>query len=210
MSTPTLAPAAEDYGEAAEAAIVQFSGHAWGIQLPNTTLYREQHAWLMDEHGTQPTVWFQRAGAEAQRELLVITLDLWYGMPLEVLQAVQVVPLEMGSDGQWRLVAPDPAEGDGYHPLNMDTEELSVWGCNSSAELTEAEARQVMRDHKEHAGLMPCRIRGRARGLLARKGVMVLNCRPGVWQWLHQPEEAPWGSERIGGRALVHLAGVAR
>jgi hypothetical protein len=192
MSTATIATAAEDHQQAAEAGIVQVSRYAWGIQLPNTTLYREQHAWLLDPDGTQPTVWFQRAGAEAQRELLAITLDLWYGMPLEVLEAVQVVPLEMGPDGQWRLVAPNSVEpqGDGYHPLNMDTEELSVWGCDSTAELTEDQARQVMRDHRECAGLIPCRIRGRARGLLARRGVMVLNCRANAWRGLGMPDKA--------------------
>lgn len=186
MSTPIAEAQTEEF--------VLVSGPAWAIQCPNGTLYRDQHAWLMDPDGTQASVWFERAGAEAQLHILGVTLELWYGLPDAVLAAFHVVPVEMGPDGQWRVIVPDPAEyedgDDGPHPLNLDTEELSRWGCRSAVDLTEDDARQVMRDHRDCAGLFPCKVRGRARGLLARQGLMVLDTRPNAWDGLDMPETA--------------------
>ncbi|WP_157117729.1 hypothetical protein [Nocardia vaccinii] len=211
MSAPTLTPTLEDYGEAGPASFVLVNGTAFGILLPNGVLYRDQHAHLMDVGGKQPTVWFQQDAAEIARGLVAVLLDEWYGITAEELARLRVVELELDTDGIWKL--PEvcaPEFGYGYRPLDLDTEELSEWPCGCEAVLDVEQARRVMRQHKECAGQITCKARGRARAVLARAGLVVLNRRPSVWTWLDLPDTAPWGDERIGGRALVHLAGVAR
>jgi hypothetical protein len=190
MSAPTLAPAAEDYVEAGPVPFVLVNGPAWGIQLPNATLYRDEHAHLADPDGVQPTVWFRQDVAEIQRQLLAVLLELWYGIAAEWPTELRVVQLEMDTDGIWKLPELGGAAEAGYRPMDLDTEELAELPCASETALSVEQARRVMRQHKECAGQITCKIRGRARAVLARAGVMKLNRRPNVWLSLDLPDMA--------------------
>jgi hypothetical protein len=181
MSASTFTPETEEFGETAPVPFVLVNGAAWGIQLPNGTLYREQHAHLQDPGGAQPTVWFVQDAAEIARGLVAVLLEEWYGITPELVE-LRVVQLEMDTDGIWKL--PEltaPEYGYGYRPLDLDTEELSEWPCGSTMTLSVEQAHRVMRQHKECAGLFTCKIRGRARAVLSRAGVMKLNRRPDAW-----------------------------
>ncbi|WP_280427842.1 hypothetical protein [Nocardia brasiliensis] len=185
-------------------------GPAFGIQLPNGQLFREPAARRADPHGKQPTVWFAEVVAEGVRTAIAATLEEEYGIDPDGPSALSVVRLEMGVDGLWTVPRPDPWH-EGYRPIDPDTELVSQWPCASTAELSVEDARQVLKEHKECAGWFTCRIRGRARGLLAREGRMVLVVDPkraaNVWLSLELPDK-PWGKRgRIGGAKLVHLVG---
>ena len=186
-TTPTVT--AEDCGDPAVRSFVLVSGPAWGIQLPNGTLYREPHAQIQDPHSTQPTVWFRQGAAQDQATAIAVMLDAWYGIEPSAPNELRVVALEMDTDGFWKL-PPPVADQIGYRPLDLDTELVSAWPCASLAQLTVAEARQVMREHKECAGPIPCTVRGRARALLSREGVLRLNRSPEAWQGLCLPDQA--------------------
>lgn len=190
MSTPTLTPVSEDYGEVSSNAFVLVNDPAWAILLPNGRLYREPHAWYQAPDSTQPTVWFTEEAAETQRTLEALMLEVRYGIDPEHPQtALWVVRVEMGTDGIWRIPEPDPAQR-GYRPLDLDTEELAELPCDSAADLDVDTARRVVRQHKECAGRITCRVRGRARQVLARAGVWKLNRHPAVWQSLDLPDMA--------------------
>lgn len=196
----------QDFGETDPVPFVLVHGPAFGILLPNGQLFREPAARKADPFGNQPTVWFAESVAEGVRTAIAITLEELYGIDPEGPSALTVVRLEMDTDGIWKVPAPDVAH-EGYRPLDLDTELVSQWPCGSRAELTIDDARQVMREHRECAGLIPCRIRGRARALLAREGRMALRRTESAWMGLGLPDK-PWGKRgRIGGSALVHRAG---
>jgi hypothetical protein len=180
---------------------------AFGIQLPNGHLYREPEARQADPYGQQPTVWFLEESARAERAAIAAMLETWYGINPEGATELRVVRLEMDTDGIWKLpLATEPACLS-YRPIDPDTELVSQWPCASRAELSIDDARQVLREHKECAGLFPCRIRGRARGLLAREHAMTPDSKhPDPWKGLDFPDTA-WSGGRIGGTKLVHLAG---
>lgn len=167
---------------------VLVNGPAFAILLANGRLYRDEHAHLMDPEGDQPTVWFAEDAAEIQRQLLEVMLELWYG--IEPFAAnLSVVRVELDADDVWRVPAQVTAER-GYRPLDPDTYEVAELACTSTVDLDIDQARRVMRQHRACAGAMPCRIRGRARALLARSGVMRLNRRVNAWQSLALPETA--------------------
>lgn len=186
MSAPTV----HRVSETEPVPYVLVSGPAFAIQLPNGTLYREPNARLYNPESNRPTVWFTREGAEAQRHLTAVMLELWYGIDPEGPTELRVVQVDyVAETDEWRIVLPAD-EDRGYRPLNPDTEELSAWRCGDTDALTVDEARQVMRDHRECAGVLPCKIRGRARALLVREGVLRLNMRPTAWLALHLPDDA--------------------
>ncbi len=165
------------------------SGPAWGIQLRNGRLYRDEHAQFQDPDGAQPTVYFRQDAAEIAVQLTEALLEVWYGIEAEI-AALRVVAVEMDPvDGIWKPVraSTDPA---GYRPLDPDTYVPADLPCLHAEALTLDQARAVMRQHRACAGEMPCRVRGRARALLARSGVMRLNRRPSAWQGLALPEMA--------------------
>ena len=132
-TTPTVT--AEDCGDPAVRSFVLVSGPAWGIQLPNGTLYREPHAQIQDPHSTQPTVWFRQGAAQDQATAIAVMLDAWYGIEPSAPNELRVVALEMDTDGFWKL-PPPVADQIGYRPLDLDTELVSAWPCASLAQLT--------------------------------------------------------------------------
>lgn len=196
-----------EFAEAAEP-IVLTPSEAFGIQLPNASLYRDQHAHLMDPGGTRPTVWFTEEAAESHRGLVAVEMELWYGCTEDELSRMRVVRLERDVNGEWALPEVCSDAWAGYRPVDPDTGELAEIPCASRAELDLETAHRAMRQHRVCAGQITCKVRGRGRALLAREGMWTL--RGGnVWHTLDMPDMARWGTERIGGRALVHLAGVA-
>jgi len=201
--------ALQDFAEAEPVPFVLVYGPAFGIQLPNGHLFREPEARKADPFGDQPTVWFAEVVAEGVRTAIAATLEELYGIDPDGPSALTVIRLEMDAEGRWKVPAADPWHL-GYRPIDLDTELVSQWPCAAASDLDIEQARQVMREHKECAGLFTCRIRGRARGLLARAGVLEL---PGpkrtesLWLSLDLPDR-PWGKRGgIGGSALVHLVG---
>jgi hypothetical protein len=208
MSTAVLTPATKSFTEVDPVPFVLVHGPAFGIQLPDGRLFREPSARAADPFGVQPTVWFAQAVAEGVRTAIAATLEEEYGIDPDGPSALTVVRLERGADGLWAPPVQDPWH-EGYRPIDPDTELVSQWPCSSTAELSVADARQVLREHKECAGWFTCRIRGRARGLLARQGRMRLVQDPAraanVWLSVGFPDR-PWGKRtRIGGPALIHL-----
>ncbi|MEV4241684.1 hypothetical protein AB0J47_41800 [Nocardia sp. NPDC049737] len=194
MSTPTLIPASEDYGENGighePVPFVLVSGSAFGIQLPNGELFREPEARKADPFSRQATVWFAEDVAEGVRMAIAITLEELYGIDPEGPSALRVVRLEMDADGMWRLPEVVSAAVRGYRPIDPDTGRPAALPCASTTELSTEQARQVMREHKECAGQLTCKIRGRARARLVRAGVMQLTRNPHVWQSLDLPDTA--------------------
>ncbi|WP_157556880.1 hypothetical protein [Nocardia acidivorans] len=192
MSTPTITPDSEDYGEAGRAAFVLVDRPAWGIQLPNATLYQEYDLPENDPWHGQPTVWFSEVQARYNARDLADKLESRYGIPKDGPTALRVVELEMDTDGFWKRpeVAAGQSIGAGYRPMNLDTEELAELPCGAEVTLSIAQARRVMRDHMECAGQITCKVRGRARATLSRAGVMKLNRSPHVWRSLDLPDMA--------------------
>ncbi|AYF78308.1 hypothetical protein D7D52_35820 [Nocardia yunnanensis] len=193
MSTPTLIPTdirgVSRIGKTSATAFVLVNTPMWGIQLPNGSLWQAYELPPDDPWAKQPTVWAAEADAAAEARGLADKLEARYGIPKTWPTELQVVRLEMDTDGVWKR--PEVCSADlGYRPMNLDTEELSAWMCGSTATLTTDEARQVMRDHKECAGQITCKIRGRARATLVRAGVMKLNKNPNIWQSLDLPDMA--------------------
>lgn len=205
MSASVLAPIAEDYGEVETASFELIAGPAWAIQLMQGRLYREPHAHLTDPDSIQPTVWFSPGAAESIRRVVAGMLDEHYAVPQEGFTALRVVRVEMDSNGIWRPVGPVEPWSESYRPINPDTGKRSAWQCASAADLTVPQARQVMSDHRECAGESTCRIRGRARKLLAALGALKLvNAERAeeVWPSLHWPDQRPMDGA-IGGSALL-------
>ncbi|MFE3229811.1 hypothetical protein [Nocardia sp. NPDC059228] len=196
MSTPTLTPTDVEgvyrSGKSRSMAFVLVNGPAWGIQLPNGTLYQDPQAMAMldDPWTTQPTVWFVEADAAAEARGIADMLESSYGIPKTGPTELRVVRLEMDTDGIWKRPEMSASNPEGYRPMNLDTEELSAWPCGATSPLSVDQARQVMRDHKECAGQITCKIRGRARAALSRAGVMKLNRNPNVWRSLDLPDMA--------------------
>lgn len=199
----TITPA----GEVEPVPYVLVNHPAFGILQPNGQLFREPTTRRADPYGTAPTVWFAETIAEGVRTAIATELEELFGIDPDGPSALRVVRLELGTDGVWRIPVADPVGYD-YRPLDLDTELVSQWACGERAELSVEQARQVMREHKECAGMIPCRVRGRARAVLARTGRMVLADPRAthVWQSLDWPDRR-WTGGRIGGRALIHLAG---
>jgi hypothetical protein len=196
----------QDFGETGPVPFVLVHGPAFAIRLPNGELLREPETRKADPYGHQPTVWFAEPVAKGVRTAIALTLEELYGIDPEGPSALTVVQVEMDADGIWKVPAPGVVH-EGYRPLDLDTELVSQWPCGSRAELTVADAHQVLREHKECAGLFTCRIRGRARALLAREGRMALRRTENAWSGLDLADK-PWGKRgRIGGSALVHRVG---
>lgn len=166
---------------AAPVALVQVKGPGWGIQLPDGTLYREPHARIQEPHSGQPTVWMTQEQAETEARSISEMLSSWYGAP-DAAEQVRVIRLEL-TDGIWG----PPSRDGGYRPADPETGRLSGWRCTSVAELNVEQAHQVMREHKQCAGLIPCRIFGRARGVLCRAGLRTIDTRTRAWDGLNQP-----------------------
>lgn len=164
-------------------------GPAWAIQMRKGRLHRDEHAQFQDPEGAQPTVYFRRDAAEIAKQLTEALLEVWYDIEPEI-AGLRVVEVEMDpTDGIWKPIRPstDPA---GYRPLDPDTYVPADLPCAHAEALTIDQAHAVMRQHRACAGEMPCRVRGRARALLAREGRMRLNRRPSAWQGLALPEMA--------------------
>ncbi|WP_280462855.1 hypothetical protein [Nocardia carnea] len=169
---------------------VLVTGEAYGILLPNESLYRQPEARQANPGSRQPTVWMDRDQAEGEREMVAGILETWYGSTEA--DAVRVVRVVLGADGVWTLPAPEPGHYS-HRPIDPDTGLPSAWPCLSVAELSVTEAREVMRGHRVCAGPLPCRIRGRARAVLARAGVMQLPSAERaarLWPSLTLPETA--------------------
>lgn len=173
-------------------ASVPVGGPAWGILQPNGKLHRSSATRKADPGGVQPTIWLAEQDAYTDRIVIAATLETLFGMRREMTAELRVVRLELGADGIWKLPAPEP----GYHshrPTDPDTGQPSAWPCTSTDELSVPEAREVMRGHRVCAGPLPCRIRGRARAVLARAGVMQLPSAERaarLWPSLTLPETA--------------------
>lgn len=174
---------------------LQLTGHGFGILLPDCTLYRTPAAHEADPEGTTPMVWLESGQAEAVRADIAAMLRTLFGLGY-VVADLRVVRLERGADGAWRLPTPAPLAERFHRPIDPDTRRPSAWPCASTETLSVADAHQVMREHRECAGPITCRIRGRARAILARAGVMRLVSparAANVWLSLRYPDTAtPW------------------
>lgn len=171
---------------------VLVNGPAWGILLPNGELYRQPEARRANPGSRQPTVWFDQDGAQSERDVVAVTLEVLYGIEETEHTTLRVVRLELDAHGAWTMPAPEPGYRS-YRPIDPDTGRPSTWPCLATAELSISEARQVMREHRTCAGPLPCRIRGRARAVLARAGVMQLPSAERaarLWPSLTLPETA--------------------
>lgn len=184
----------QDSTEAETIPYVLANGHAFGILLSDGQLYREPEARQADPYGTAPTVWMREDQAEGERTAIAAMLETWYGIAPEV-AALRVVRLERDPAGTWRVPEPVPF-AESYRPTDPDTGLPSAWPCASRDTLSVADAHQVMREHRECAGPITCRIRGRARAILARAGVMRLVSparAANVWMSLRYPDTpTPW------------------
>ncbi|WP_280466547.1 hypothetical protein [Nocardia cyriacigeorgica] len=173
---------------------VLVNGHGFGILLPDGSLYREPAARQADPFGHTPTVWMREEHAAAECTAITAMLETWYGIAPEV-AALRVVRLEHDAAGVWRMPTPAPF-AESYRPIDPDTGQPSAWPCASRDTLSVADAHQVMREHRECAGPITCRIRGRARAILARAGVMKLVSparAANVWLSLRYPDvSTPW------------------
>lgn len=214
MTTSTVALPAEDYGEAGpgSVALAGVVEEGFAISLPDGALLRQPVTRRIDPGGDTPTVWFHQRDAEGVRAAIATELQEMYHFDLTSPDvSLLVVRVVRGSDGVWHTATLDQASG-GYRPIDEDTGQPAELGCLSRAELTVDTARRVMRQHKSCAGPVPCRVRGRARALLARQGQMVLvsgRRAATVWESLCYPERQATPGD-IGGRKLVHLAWAKR
>lgn len=171
MRTEIFDPTAQGNGAAEPTPAASADGRVYGILQPNGKLYRAAAARRADLYGRQPTIWLREADAHNERAAIAATLEAWYGIRSTETAELRVVRLELGEDGIWKLPAPD-RDYRGHRPIDPDSGQPSAWPCTGTEDLTVDQARQVMREHRVCAGPIPCRIRGRARAVLTRAGVM--------------------------------------